>query len=189
MIPSLFATHFLLASSEQPKQGPGEIMAEMMRKGEELATPNEQHALLSRMCGSWKTTSVVLGTEPQYGQAEGKMILGNRFLEIEYTGTFLSLPLEGTMLLGYDNYKHKFSAVFLDNLGTSIRTAEGTLDQSGTMISFYGTMDEWMTDEHDKAVLYTFRLVDENSFELEVHDLSIVPGDTKAIAVQFQRTD
>ena len=91
------------------------------------------------------------------------------------------------MTVGFDNYKNKFVAVFIDTLGTSMRTAEGMLDRTKTSLSLWGTMDEWMTDEHDKPVMYRYNIIDHDHFDLEIHDLGIVPGDTAVITMVFNR--
>jgi hypothetical protein len=103
-----------------------------------------------------------------------------------HDGNFTGVPFEGRLTIGYDNYKHKFVASYLDNLGTSIRNAEGMLDQTGTILSLWGPMDEWMTDEHDKPVLYRYRIIDNNHFVFEVHDLEM-GDDSKVIVVTYTR--
>jgi len=55
------------------------------------------------------------------------------------------------------------------------------------VLSLWGTMDEWMTDEHDKPVLYRFSFVDEDHVVLEVHDLGIAGGDSLVIEVKYDR--
>jgi hypothetical protein len=48
-------------------------------------------------------------------------------------------------------------------------------------------MDEWMTGEHDKTVKYLTRIVDENTYVFEIHDLAIVPGETKVMEIEYTR--
>lgn len=99
----------------------------------------------------------------------------------------MGIDLEGIFILGYDNYKHKYTAVFIDNLNTSTRIAEGTMDQTNTVLSLWGTMDEWLTDEHDIAVLYRFR-IKPSLIILEIHDLTIIPGNTNVVEITFVKT-
>jgi len=44
-----------------------------------------------------------------------------------------------------------------------------------------------MTGEHDKAVKYVYRITGDDTFTFEVHDLGIVPGETKVIEIRYQR--
>jgi hypothetical protein len=103
-----------------------------------------------------------------------------------HDGDFMGVPFIGRLTLGYDNYKHKFVASFIDNLGTSMRNAEGLLDRSETVLSLWGEMDEWMTDEHDKLVLYRYQIVDSNTIVFEIHDLAL-GQDSKVIEVTYTR--
>lgn len=176
----------LVSYSIQKDEVPGETIARMMKLGEELATPNTNHTYLARMAGEWTTSSTVMGMEPSSGSATYNMILEDRYLDGFHDGHFMGVAFESRVTLGYDNYKHKFVASYIDNLGTSIRNAEGLLDQSQTTLSLWGTMDEWMTDEHDKPVMYRYRIINENTFSFEVHDLAI-GTQSKVIEVLYTR--
>lgn len=176
----------LLSYSYQQSEVPGETMARMMKLGEELATPNANHTYLAGMAGDWRTTSTVMGMEPSPGTASYEMILGNRYLDGMHDGDFMGIPFDGRLTIGYDNYKHKFVASFIDNLGTSMRSAEGMLDRTGTILSLWGSMDEWLTDEHDKPVLYRYIFVSDKQFLFQVHDLGI-GNNSKVIEVVYDR--
>jgi len=160
----------------------------MMKKGELYATPNRNHEFLHAFTGHWNTQTRIMYTESQHGTANANMILGGRFLEMSYTGTLMGIPLKGRTTLGYDNFKKKFTAVFIDNLGTSIRTAQGSLDHSAKVLSLWGTMDEWMTGEHDKPVMYRYRIADQDTIVFEIFDLSITDGEAKVIEVLHTRS-
>ncbi|MBT4584069.1 MAG: DUF1579 family protein [Phycisphaerae bacterium] len=177
----------VITSSLQTPEGPGEYLAKMMKKGEIYAAPSDQHSFLERFTGTWTTSSIVMDTEPQKGTSKNTMILGGRFLEMGYQGDFLGIELEGKVTLGFDNYKHKFTVVYIDNLNTSTRTAEGILDKSGDVLTLWGTTDEWMTDEHDKPVMYRYTMRNPSTIVFEVHDLSIVSGETKVIEVTYTK--
>jgi hypothetical protein len=184
---SLLVMISLCAFTANQTESPGESMARMLELGERLATPNEHHQFLKKLTGQWVTTSSIMNMPEEVGTATNEMIFGNRFLESSYGGTFMGVGYTGRMTLGYDNYKHKFVAVFIDTLGTSMRTAEGMLDHSKTTLSLWGTMDEWMTDEHDKPVLYRYSVLDHDHFNLEIHDLGMEANETKVISVHFTR--
>jgi len=185
-LPFLFAVLSLsvLTYSNQPESSPGEIMAQMAELGKELATPDENHLFLTQLAGEWTTSSTMMGMEPTSGSASYEMILGGRFLDGTHEGVVMGIPFQGRLTFGYDTYKHKFVASFIDDLGTSLRYAEGTLDKSGAVLSLWGQMDEWMTDEHDKMVLYRIQIQSPTSFTFEIHDLAL--GDeSKVIEVQY----
>lgn len=177
-----------LVGTQEVAESPGEIIADMAKKAELFATPHHSHQLLEQLGGEWRTSTVVMGMEEEHGSANGNMILGGRFLEMKYSGVLMGVDLEGLFILGYDNYKHKYTAVFIDNLNTSTRIAEGTMDQTNTILSLWGTMDEWLTDEHDIAVLYRFRIKSPSLIILDIHDLTINPGNTSVVEITFVKT-
>lgn len=185
---SLFVITSLCAFTTNQNESPGESMARMLKLGEELATPNENHLFLKKLTGEWITTSSLMEMPAEVGTSTNEMIFGDRFLESSYGGTFMGVEYTGRMTVGFDNYKNKFVAVFIDTLGTSMRTAEGMLDHTKRSLSLWGSMDEWMTDEHDKPVLYRYTVIDQDHFDLEIHDLGMTPRDTRVITVNFTRS-
>jgi len=146
----------------------------MQQLGEELATPNENHQFLSSLAGVWNTTTTIIGMQPEKGDAQYAMIFDNRFLEGTHSGTVANIPYKGKLTIGFDNCKQKFVSTFIDNLSTTIHVAEGVLDKKSSTLSLWGTMDEWMTGEHDKLVLYRFIVHNEDSYTFEMHDLSLL---------------
>jgi hypothetical protein len=59
------------------------------------------------------------------------MILGGRFLEQRFRGTFSGQPFEGYGLTGYDNQKSAYTMFWVDNTATSMMTGEGSMDPAG----------------------------------------------------------
>jgi len=175
----------------RPAQPSEEEMARIMEQWQQIASPGEHHRLLDRFVGQWKSRTKVMsmGPEPMVseGTASFEWILDGRFLRHEQTGTFMGMPMKGLGVLGYDNFKRKYSLCWMDNLGTAMLHAEGLLNMTGDQITYYGTMDEWMTGEHDKAVKYVYRFVDDDHMIFEMHDLGIVPGETKVVEVKCER--
>lgn len=170
---SALAAMTFFSIAMQNDEVPGETLARMQQLGETYATPNQNHAFLQQFSGNWITASSVMSMPQTDGRASYSMIMDGRYLDGMHSGTFAGVPFQGRLTLGYDNYKHKFVASFIDDLGTSIRSAEGTLNQKRDTLSLWGTMDEWMTDEHDKHVMYRYKLVNANNFTFEIHDLSL----------------
>lgn len=48
-------------------------------------------------------------------------------------------------------------------------------------------MDEYLTGEHDKITKQVTRIVDADTFVFEMHDLHIVPGETKVFEITYRR--
>jgi hypothetical protein len=182
----ILASLSLYSFAMQQNEVPGETLARMEKLGKELATPNQNHAFLKQLAGNWRTSSSYLGMEPTTGNATYGMIFANRFLDGIHKGSIGGVPLEGRLTIGYDNYKHKFVASFLDDLGTSIRHAEGLLSRSKKVLTLWGTMDEWLNDQHDIPVMYRFSIIDDDHFVFELHQLTLAK-DTLVISVHYTR--
>ncbi len=118
--------------------------AELYQK---LATPGEPHRQLSGLAGTWKTVTKEW-TDPgtpsaeSTGSAEMKMLLGDRFLQQEYTGQMMGQPFSGIGIEGYDNLRKKYVTVWMSSSGTGIFTMEGTASEDGRTITLKGQHPE-----------------------------------------------
>jgi len=120
---------------------------EMMQK---LATPGEGHKKLETLVGSWQAKNTLWmapGQTPTVseGSSEHRWVLGGRFLEQKFEGTFMNMPFSGIGYTGYDNYKKKYVAVWMDNFGTMMLHTTGSFDAAGKVLSSSGQMDDFTT--------------------------------------------
>jgi hypothetical protein len=91
------------------------------------------------------------------------------------------------MLMGYDNFRREYVSIWVDNLSTTLSTSSGRLDQTGKIITVYGEMDEPISGELGKMSKMVTRIVDENTFVFEIHDLAIGGDDTMVMEITYQR--
>jgi len=177
----------------QDKNSSAPSMEEMMKKMAELSTPGAMHKKLDFMTGSWNVKSsywMMPGDQTPTttsGSAEFKWMLGGRFLMEDYKGEFMGKPMTGMGINGYDNLRKKYSGVWIDDMGTVISTMDGNFDQSGKILTLYGKWDEPTTGEFDKNVAYVTKLVNDDKFIFEIHDLSIGGKDTKIAEMEYTR--
>lgn len=160
----------------------------MMRKMQEHATPGTAHKIFDKLIGKWKTETTMMGGGPSAGNAEFQWILGNRYVQQTFDGKMMDMPFQGMGLMGYDNYKKKYTATWVDSISTTKNDMEGMLDRSGKIINFYGTMDEYLTGEHDKPVKYVLDLSQDDTILFEVHDLAI-GTDSMVVQIRYTRVD
>jgi hypothetical protein len=73
-------------------------------------------------------------------------------------------------------------------MDTAMNRFEGDLDQSGKTLIAYGTLDEYLTGEHDKMVKYIWRFQSPSRIILEVHDLPIGETNTRVVEVAFTKS-
>ena len=115
-----------------------------------------------------------------------KAVFGGRFIHttmkgtmsFEYQGKVIEFPTEAVGYVGYDNFKEKYVSVWIDSNGTAIYYAEGHVDPSGKIFTYYGEMDEWETGQRDKLYKIQTRIVNEDTVIDEMHDLTMADGKT-----------
>jgi hypothetical protein len=139
LAPSAFA-------EDKPKAG-AMSQDDMMKAWVAFATPGAPHKALEMTVGSWDVKTkmwMAPGAPPQEtsGTSENKMILGGRYLEQRYEGTMMGQPFSGIGVTGFDNYKKKFVSTWVDSMGTGIMSMAGTADETGKVITSWGTMDD-----------------------------------------------
>ncbi|MDA8016214.1 MAG: DUF1579 domain-containing protein [Thermoanaerobaculia bacterium] len=171
--------------------GEGSVdLAAMMNRAREFTAPGEHHQLLSRFLGTWDTEFriTMMPNQPaEKGEATFGWLVDGRWLKQESTGTLMGQPMQAFMILGYDNFKQSYVTATVGSVDTALLTSEGDLDPGGEVLITYGTLDEYLTGEHDKMVKYVWRFHSEDRMTMEVHDLPIGEKNTQVIEVTYTR--
>jgi hypothetical protein len=173
---------------ERPQETPKpEDMAAMMEKVKQFTQPGPEHKTLERFIGNWDTETRFMGQpRGEKGTAEYSWLMEGRWVKGEWSGTMMGMPSRGFTLLGYDRFKKSFVTTDVQNLDTAMRHSEGDLDRTGKTLITYGTLDEYLTGEHDKMVKYVWRF-EADKMTLEVHDLPIGEQNTKVVEIVFTK--
>jgi hypothetical protein len=160
---------------------------------EEMSTPGAAHEFLDRFVGEWdiEMRMWMMGPDAPPTKTTGtstfEWTLDRHWVKSSFEGVLMGRPMAGMGVMGYDNFKKKYVAMWVDSASTMMNTAEGLLDRTGDVLTYYGTMDEYLTGEHDKTVKWVYEFTDDDSFTFEIHDLGIVPGETRVIEVAYTR--
>ncbi|HKG20448.1 MAG TPA: DUF1579 domain-containing protein [Blastocatellia bacterium] len=166
---------------------------EMVKKWTEAATPGEPHKLLDQFVGKWEVSMRMWmegpGRPPAEAKAtvEGKWILDGRFVQEDSTSQIMGMPHRSIGITGYDNIKKKYVISYIENMATAICTAEGTLDESGKVMTLFGKLDEPMTGERDKVIKFVTRLIGPDKRIFEIYDLVGTPDEFKSIEMTYAR--
>lgn len=149
---AIFATG-LSAGAAFAADPQGEKKDPMMEAWMKSATPGEPHKVLEGLAGSWTTKTtwwMAPGAPPEEsaGTSDVKVILGGRYIEDTAAGTAMGMPFEGRGITGYDNIKKKYISMWIDNMSTSLMTAEGTLDAKTNTINSKGEYLDPMGKKH-----------------------------------------
>ncbi len=189
-LPSLF----LPQDPQKNPQDKGEAaaMAQMMQQAAKFTKPGKHHKELERFVGTWTTqTQLFMGgqaTPATKGEAEFSWLMPGRWLKGSWKGEFPMMgPMEGFLLLGYDNFKQSFLFTQVTSMDTAMLHTEGDMDPSGNALLMYGTIDEYLTGEHDKMVKGIYRFPSADAMSLEVHDLPIGEANTKVFEILYTR--
>ena len=81
-------------------------------------------------------------------------------------------PFRGMSLTGYDNFKQRYNTVWVDDMHTSVVTAEGQAQDGGKVITLEGKYDCPMTGQKNMTMKQVIRIVSPDSHIFEMHDPS-----------------
>lgn len=185
---ALAATSYL-AVQQKPERfaypKPEDMQAGMARW---MATfkPGPAHERLKELVGDWTVTMRMGGVESQ-GSAEASWFVQGKWLQIDTQYSAMDQAILHRTTLGYDNFKQRYVASFVDSLQTTLNTASGLFGQSGDDLFLWGTIDEPMTPEQDKQVKYVYRGFGQDKWVLEVHDMMIGESNTKVLEFEYVR--
>lgn len=143
-----------------PAAAQAAMMAAMM--------PGEHHEHLKKLAGNHNYT-MKMWMDPSAppmestGKRSAEMILGGRYLEEKYTGTFMGMAFEGLGVMGYDNLKKQYVGSWIDNMGTGIMDMHGTCS-SGSWTMIGEGMDPATGKE--MTTRSVIQIVDDNTFTM-----------------------
>lgn len=165
--------------------------AAAMKAWEAYMTPGKPHELLKSQDGKWdaKITSwMAPGAPPSEskGTATNRMILGNRYQETTFTGSFDGMPFEGLSIVGYDNIKKVFISTWVDNMGTGVMRGEGTYDEASKTITLTGTMMD-PTIGKDCKIREVLTFIDEKTHKMEMYNTPVGGSEFKSMEIVYTK--
>jgi hypothetical protein len=115
-----------------------------------LAATNENHAHLAKFAGEWNISTTAWmqpGAPPQKSQGSSQVavLLGGRFIKMNFKGTMFGQPFEGIQIAGYDNMKKKYITFWIDSTSTSFFLTEGSIDTATKTTTETGVWPDPMT--------------------------------------------
>jgi Protein of unknown function (DUF1579) len=178
-----------MATSKGKQEGKMDMQA-MMEVYKKLATPGAPHKALARMAGTWKA-KIKSWMEPDKpptesaGTSESKMILGGRYLQMDFSGDMMGSPFTGLGITGYDNHTKKYVSTWLDSMGTAILFFEGTASGDGKTIT-----QECSYDDPIKGPMKwrsVTRIVDDNTHLFEMSGIDKTGKEEKMMEITYNR--
>lgn len=148
----------------------------MMENWMKYATPGQPHQFLAMQEGEWALASKMWmqpGAPPSEskGMAEGKMILGGRYLQMQHHAVVMGMHYDGITIGAYDNHLMTFISIWIDNMGTGVFQSRGTLDNTGKVLIEMGEMYDPMTGNNLKMKTVTTHISNEKFTKVMYHTM------------------
>lgn len=134
--------------------------------------PGEHHAHMKKLVGEfdYTITMIMPGMPPQEykGHRSAKMIMGDRYLDESYIGTFMGMPYEGHGTMAYDNVQKKYLSTWIDNMGTGIMFGSGQCVNNDTEWDMAAEMADPQTGKMTPTRSVT-KLVDADHMTMDMY--------------------
>lgn len=147
---------------------------ETMEKWMEYMTPGEPHEYLADQTGTWRY-DMTMWMDPSSppvessGTMTSSMMLGGRYQEQRFEGSFMGRPFEGYSITGYDNAEEEYFNVWIDNMGTGMMESRGTRDAETRTLELVGTFDDPITGAEDLGMRSVTKTVDPDHMIFEMY--------------------
>lgn len=166
-----FAT---VATAQQQQQKPPEPSAEQKAAMEAMikaGTPGEAHKKLAPTVGVFDchlTMWMAPGAPPteSTGVSTNEWVLGGRYVQQKFEGSFMGAPFSGIGYTGYDNVKKQYFGTWMDSGSTAAMHSTGTQDDANTW-TFTGTfVDPVSGKDTPTKTKFTVADNDHHAFEM-----------------------
>lgn len=179
------------SDSSNTPSGTDQSLAEMMKKVEPAMTPGPAHKTLDPLVGEWNVEVKMWMTpgEPPTvtkGSAKSAWVLKGRFVREEFDGDFMGQPFHGISYTGYDNVRRKYRSVWIDDMSTTIVTAEGDAEEGGKVIKMASDYACAMTGEAHKTGTQVYRILSRDKHVFEMYDPA-QGNDSKVMELTYTR--
>jgi len=155
------------------------------------STPGEQHKKLAALAGTWDV-KVKMWMKPgdppaeSSGTATRSAILGGRYLEEKFDGTFMGQPLQGMGMTGYDNVTKKYVASWADTAATGILQTTGSMDKAGKTLTMTGSMADPVTKK-SSVFREKITMTDDDHQTFEMWDAGADGKNHKIMEINYTR--
>ena len=161
---TVMVTTAMIAPQDEKAPGGQEMSEEeMMKAWMEANKITDHHKKLAHMAGEWVAenthfgpTGDVMGTSTD--RAVSTSVLGGRFIQMSYHGSFGPMPFEGMGMLGYDTMTNEFVHVWFDSMSNAPFVSRGKPGDDPKTIKTTGeykdpASGQMMTNEYITTVI------------------------------------
>jgi hypothetical protein len=173
-----------------PGQDPDKEKA-LMAAWQKAATPGDPHKKLDALVGTFeaKVRSTIDPAKPpedSVGTSINTWVLGGRYVQQEFDGSFMGEPFHGIGFTGYDNVQKKYLSVWMDTAGTGMMFMTALADKSGKTISGSARIWDPLT-EKPATVESKTTIVDNDKHTFELWGKAPNGKPLKLMEIQYTR--
>ncbi len=178
------------------KETPKEAMAmpdssTMAKNWQAYMTPGDVHKMMASWDGTWNS-DITMWMQPGAPEekttstAVNKMVLDGLYQQSTHTGMMMGMPFNGMSTTAYDIHKKEFINTWIDNMGSGIMVLKGPWDESTKTMNLKGkATDPGTTGDMD--IRETFKIIDENTQEMEMFSMMPDGKEFKTMNIRFTR--
>lgn len=156
-----------------------------------LSKPGPSHRLLESFVGEWDV-KLTFWSEPKshgqssIGHSQISWVLGNRFLQEQFSGTIAGEQYRGIGIMGYDNGSRRFKTVWADSLNTALTTSSGRFyPDTNTLVLESEVYDPLVSGV--KTVQSKLQIESPNSYTFVMTDTSPEGKQFTSLEMRYQR--
>lgn len=165
--------------------------ATMVKNQQEYLTPGPEHKLMASWNGTW-AGEVSLWERPDAPPVKSlstitnKMVLGGRYQQSLFKGSYHKISFEGMGTLAFDNARKTFVSTWIDNFGTGIIVSEGPWDPASKSITFRGRMTDPSTGRQ-VDVKEVFKPIDDHYQVMEMYTIAPDGREFKSMEIKYTK--
>ena len=185
------------ASAEQDRAGSDDQSTDaatqaMMETWQAYASPNDNHAVLNPLVGTWNhvvTWWMTPDSQPEMsnGTSETKWVMDGRYLRQAVKGTSMGQPFEGMGFTGFDNGRQTYQTIWMDNMGTGMMIGEGTYDPGKKTLTDQGRFTDPFVGQRSYRGVITF--VDDVHYRYELYVADENGKEFRMMEIVYTRTN
>ena len=165
-----FITSIASAQTPAPQPGTPATSPVVSAPATTTASPNEAE-MMKQMMEPGKEPSVSKGNVTFKSIMNGRYFIGDHAGNMKMPGAdgkMKDFAFKGMSIDGYDNVKQKFTSSWMDNMGTGIKTMEGTYDPATKTFTYTGEVE--MVPGMKTPVRAVVKITDKNHHTFEWYE-------------------
>lgn len=164
---------------------------------EDLSNPSKEHEELAKYTGKWNVEMQFASSQKDkayLGTSMNTMLVGNRFLQIQFAVKQDTLEANGVFVIGFDRRNLEYQMTGMDTWGTYYVTASGKRLEKSNTIKLYGKDNDPFMKKmgFEKEFGYSCTFENENKFVIEVFFVDTrtpARNELKAMDYKFTRAE